>query len=661
MIEHFKSAKVLSFLYDGEPFESAVLSESRTNCDKCENTLTTIYTLRGGLVVTNTLRFYPEFDAVETVNHFESAGSEPTGLISELWDCDVTLPIEHEEPYRYSAYMPDAKTATKIYAPVGSIWSYDEFSSNPDEYHSNRRRNHIYPGESKLFSNRGGRSSDKQAPFFNIHKNGSGYVYAVGWTGQWNFELTRGADDVRLRSKLEDTNFRILPGESFRTSSAVIMAYNGDFIDAQNKWRRLVKNHFSLIGSEGRDRQGPLCASIWGGMDTDEAIRRVNVIRDNKLPFEYIWMDAGWYGADTKPTPDEFEGDWGSHTGDWVVSPLVHPDGLKDFSKAIHDAGMKLVLWLEPERVVSGTPITKEHPEYFLGDGNPNPWNNLLNLGDERAWNYIYETLSGLIGDIGIDCYRQDFNFEPLGYWRHSDAEDRRGISEIKHINGLYRLWDALLERFPHLIIDNCASGGRRIDIETLRRSIPLWRSDLECPANYPIEGAQSHHISFGLWMPYSGTGSGRDYDTYRIRSAYTPALTTNYSFSQRNDFGSDADQLAWLKARTEEYLRLRPYFSEDFYPLTEISDNDDVWSAAQFHRPSEGDGIIQTFRRENSPYTECMFRLRGLDHEKTYVFTDIDAPEESLEFSGKELTERGFKARVEEQRSAKIWFYHEK
>ena len=62
---------------------------------------------------------------------------------------------------------------------------------------------------------------------------------------------------------------------------------------------------------------------------------------------------------------------------------------------------------------------------------------------------------------------------------------------------GMYRLWDALLEKFPHLIIDNCSSGGHRIDIETLRRSVPLWRSDYQCLANYASRGAQCHHLSF--------------------------------------------------------------------------------------------------------------------------------------------------------------------
>ncbi|MGM9624708.1 MAG: alpha-galactosidase, partial [Eubacteriales bacterium] len=409
MLEQIKQTRTLSFLYNGEPFEKAILSERKTE----ENAVqTTVYTLTDGLVVTVTLRNIPGFDAVEIVNSFENTGSQQTGILSELWDCSVRLPMEHEEPYHWSAYIPDAENATKVIAPKGSNWVFDEFSCNPDVYRDNRCQNHIYQGESKHFANHGGRSSDGQAPFFNIHKNGTGYIYAVGWTGQWNFEVQREADSVCLRSKIEDTHFRLYPGERFRTSSAVIMYYNGDCIDAQNQWRRLVKEHFSLIGSEGRDSHGPLCAGIWGGMASEEAIRRVNVIRDNKLPFEYIWMDAGWYGANTKPTPDEFEGDWGSHTGDWVVSPLVHPDGLKAFSKTLHEAGMKLILWFEPERVVSGTPITKEHPEYFLGDGNSNPWNNLLNLGNEQAWNYIYETLSALIEEIGIDCYRQDFNFE---------------------------------------------------------------------------------------------------------------------------------------------------------------------------------------------------------------------------------------------------------
>jgi hypothetical protein len=42
-------------------------------------------------------------------------------------------------------------------------------------------------------------------------------------------------------------------------------------------------------------------------------------------------------------------------------------------------------------------------------------------------------------------------------------------------------MWDELRQRHPKLTIDNCASGGRRIDLETCSRSYPLWRSDTQC------------------------------------------------------------------------------------------------------------------------------------------------------------------------------------
>ena len=157
-------------------------------------------------------------------------------------------------------------------------------------------------------------------------------------------------------------------------------------------------------------------------------------------------------------------------------------------------------------------PIVSEHPEYFIGPPDAQDQNRLLDLGDEAAWQYCYETVANLVETLGMSCYRQEFNMSPLKFWRINDADDRKDITEIKHIMGLYRLWDALLERFPHLIIDNCASGGRRIDIETLRRSVPLWRSDAQCSANYPPEWAQVHNMTFSAWMPYSGTGTEREW-----------------------------------------------------------------------------------------------------------------------------------------------------
>lgn len=651
-MEFLKDNRRFDFLYGEKPF-----SELDCNMVQTENgnVLTTTYTLLDGLKITNIATKHD--DAYEWVNWFENTSDKPTEIISELLDGCIVLPLPHEDPLGWTAFQPEFDDVTTVYAPTGSTWSFDEFASFPDRSDTNCFIGHLPPRTKKQYATSGGRSSEQNAPFFNIHKDGKGYIFAIGWTGQWNCLISREEDTVTIKTKIEDTHFRLLPGEKIRTSSFVLMPYEGNVAQSQTNWRRLIKEHFSLIGKDGRDEHAPLCAAVWGGMKTSSVLERIDLIKKNNLPFEYIWMDAGWYGENTKPSPDEFEGDWGSYTGDWRVSPLIHPGGLKDVSKAAHNAGMKFLLWFEPERVIENTPIVADHPEYFILPENENNPNLLLDLGNDDAWNYCFDTLSHLIEDIGIDCYRQDFNIPPLYYWRKNDTEDRKGITEIKHIMGLYRLWDALLEKFPHLLIDNCASGGRRIDIETLRRSIPLWRSDYQCPANYLAEGSQCHNLTFNAWMPFSGTGSGRVYDTYRMRSAYSPALTTNYTFSERETFGDDLEKMVWLKKQLEEYLTVRPYMSEDFYALTEVSDRKDVWCAAQFDRPEQNDGIVQIFRRENSPYETASFGLFSIDETANYIFTDADSKQEVI-VSGKELCDSGFLVEMKEKRSSKLYFY---
>lgn len=657
-MEFLKNNKRFSFKYENEnAWNSNYTSEEKQN----GNELITTYTFERGLKITNIAKKYDDFGAYEWVNYIENTSDKPTGIISELWDCDCLLPMAYEEIVKYKSENPDRKKATKIYAPNGSIWSAKEFYCEVDLLEYTERQNHITVGKTKKYSNFGGRSSDGSAPFFNVEKEGNGYIFAIGWTGQWNCEITRNSDGVRIKTKIEDTNFYLLPKEKFRTSSIVIMPYEGGAVNGHNKWRRLVKKHFSLIGQEGRDKYAPLCANMWGGLTSEKVLERIECINKNALPFEYIWMDAGWYGIDTKPTPDEFEGDWSAHTGDWRISPLVHKNGLLDVSKAVHDSGRKFLLWFEPERVIYGTPIVTEHPEYFLStDGENSWWNKLLDLGNENAWNYCFDLLSDYIEKLKIDCYRQDFNFSPLPYWRKNDGLYRQGITEIKHINGLYRLWDSLLERFPNLIIDNCASGGRRIDIEMLRRSVPLWRSDFQCSSNYDVEATQNHNMTFNLWMPYSGTCSGGGYDEYRLRSGYASSYGTHQFFSEIEESTyKNKENLKILKKYTEEFLKVRPYFEEDFYPLTEVTDNLDSWCAMQFDCPEKSDGIIEVFRRENSPYETARFMLGGIDENKTYIFEDADGGEFSV--SGGELKKNGLKLTIPEKRKAKIYFYKSK
>jgi alpha-galactosidase len=87
---------------------------------------------------------------------------------------------------------------------------------------------------------------------------------------------------------------------------------------------------------------------------------------------------------------------------------------------------------------------------------------------------YMIEHFGNKFADWGIDVFRPDAHSTALP----DSAPDRQGINQARSAAGFIEFWDALLKRFPDLMIDNCYAGGQNIDLETIRRSIPLWRSD---------------------------------------------------------------------------------------------------------------------------------------------------------------------------------------
>lgn len=645
---------LFSFLYDGRSCGKLMLSRSVMRTPAGE---TRICTFPDGLRITTVLTLHREHDAVEWVNFLENTGDAPTGLISDLHDCEISLPLAYEAPVKWTSNRPSPEEATHILTPRGSNLCADEFNYRRQGEGSFDGATMLFPGQRRAFSSVGGRSSYGDAPFFNIHKAGQGYFFALGWTGQWRAEFRRTENEICISAGMEETCFRLLPGEKIRVCSAVLMPYETPLAQSFNLWRRLVRDDFSPIGRPGRVREAPLSVMLWGGMETAEMLRRLEILDQNKIPADTVWIDAGWYGMSEKPSPDEFEGDWGDHTGDWRVNPHIHPDGLLKVAAAVRRSGRKLLLWAEPERVRMHTPLVQNHPDYFYPPENPAEPNRLLNLGNPEAWQDCFDTLSDLIRRLGLDWYRQDFNIDPLPFWRRNDAPERSGISEIKHINGLYRLWDALLERFPHLAIDNCASGGRRIDIETLRRSVPLWRSDMQCPVSCPPEISQAHALTFAEWLPFSGTGAADTAGTYGLRSCYAPALGIRAAYAQSRPFGDDAENLDVLRRRCAEFLRVRPYLSEDVYALTEPSAARDLWSARQYHRPSDDTGVLLCFRRAGSPYETARFPLQGVSAAYSYLFTDADTGEERT-VSGSALVEEGFFVCIKEKPCSKLYFY---
>ena len=200
---------------------------------------------------------------------------------------------------------------------------------------------------------------------------------------------------------------------------------------------------------------------------------------------------------------------------------------------------MKFVVWFEPERVHPQSRIGKEHPQWVLRTGGGD---GLFNLGDPPARQWLADYLSKCIRDWGIDVYRNDFNIDPLPFWQAADQPDRQGMAEIRYVEGLYRMWDELRHRHPGLTIDNCASGGRRIDLETLSRSYPPWHSDTQCCGQAMPVQDQAQASGLSLYVPLHAAGCW-SVEPYCFRSIATTGLVKGPKFSSGAEHNSPSRQ----------------------------------------------------------------------------------------------------------------------
>lgn len=576
-----------------------------------------VYELEKGVTVEVICKNYPEYNASYWTLYFENKSGKDSEIISDIWDCNTLLPLTYprQPKHGYKAVKGDACVITMTGMVDGRYYRENDKVS-ATEYNFN----HEYLEKTKCFSNICGRSSEGMMPFFDVTANGDGFITAIGWTGDWKTEFSKNSDGIRMKSGLKETNFYLKSGEKIRTSSTLIMGYTKSE-DKYNKFRKLIKNHFSHKSNTNATREGIMACELWGGLKSEEMIKRINEFNAYDIRFEDVWIDAGWYGQCEK-CDDAFSGDWAAHVGEWDVNKKVHPNNLTDVRDAAKNAGMNLMLWFEPERAIEGTPITKQHPDWFL----KLPKNNtiILNYGEEATVDYVYELLSRYISDLDLSCYRQDFNTELTSYFKANDEENRRGITEIKHITGMYNLWDRLLEKYPDLLIDNCASGGRRIDIETLKRSIPFFRSDYQCNFNENPEVLQTHNANISAYLPYNGCTSKTKNDIYAIRSSYSSSW--GGAFYNAIFQSMDEEDFEWAKKITDEYRNIRKYMSMDFYNHGSSTFDNTAWAIWQYHNSETQSGIVMAFRRSESPFELVNIKLKGINENKTYIYQNLDS-----------------------------------
>ncbi|MFS0892713.1 alpha-galactosidase [Microbacterium sp. 179-I 3D3 NHS] len=216
----------------------------------------------------------------------------------------------------------------------------------------------------------------------------------------------------------------------------------------------------------------PVTSNVWEAVYHDHDVDRLAELARlaAEVGVERFVLDDGWFSS----RRDDSRG-----LGDWVVSEHFGPEGLRPLSDLVHDLGMRFGLWLEPEMVNIDSDLYRAHPEWILSTGGrvpvPMRAQEVLDLARPEVADHLFAQISRVLADSGVDYVKWDHNRQLFD----AGSGTRGGASGIHaHTRGYIALLERLRAAHPDIVWEGCASGGARVDLDTLTRVERLWTSD---------------------------------------------------------------------------------------------------------------------------------------------------------------------------------------
>lgn len=551
-----------------------------------------------GLEVTVEATVFAENATCQWTVYIKNVSEKDSGVISDFYALDSSFETGK----------------SMLYYSIGSDTSKNDFSLVEKNL----------AGKKKIFSANDGKPTEKYLPYFNINGEKHSMILGIGWSGQWIAGIENKDSSTAVTVKQEHLEAYLLPNEEIRSPLVSVSFYeNSNPLKGFNVFRHWVtdcvypenitKSHYTVMEIAGPESK----------RTSDEILKILNETKASVFTeTDALWMDAGWY---------TYNEGWYDGVGNWTPDTNRYDNGISELSGYAKSKGIGHVLWYEPERVFPGTQfhnIGSEHEQWLIhGSGDNIMWN----LANEDAFDFYCEYLLNSLKENGVTIYRQDFNFAPLEYWQKADAEfygGRTGICENHYVTNLYRYLDYLCENIDGLIIDNCASGGKRLDLEMTYRSIPFWRSDYNCAVHSDLfEATQSHTYGISFWLPISGSALNMQSE-YSLRSDIMPLMLMDFFANTVPNFNL--------------YHEQRDFMAKNYYPIEFGSCDKNKMHAMQYTADDGLSGTAFIYKRPDVNQDDYTVVLNGLVASATYLIYDIDSPDTTYTMSGNQLMTEG-------------------
>lgn len=613
------SFRVGDTAYNGFGRDFTELGRTLENTDTSETT-TVRFLYKDSIEIKLICTLYPYHAAYEWTVYFTNIGNENSPAISEINGCNYTLTAANPH---LSGILGDG--------------GYDNQANTPYDMNIS--------GMELVINNETGRATYNRFPYFKLKWNGGGAFFAVGWPGQWRAGFSSTGDQLTVTDGQVKLNTYLKPGQTIRTPLSTFVFYEGDDSNREtNLWRNffIACNMRKIDGGNFSPATAAASSSTYEEMFRATDANQIAAIKKyhaNGVKLGYWWMDAGWY---YKTGTQSLDQNW-LPTGTWYVDESRFPSKFRDVSDYAHSVGTKTILWFEPEVVrlpVGQLGATSVKKEWLL----PKSSTKLVNYGNPEAREWLLERVCTVLKEGNIDLYRQDYGVAyPASEWQANDPRGQAGITENLYVQGYLWFFDSLIARFPNMMIDACAAGGGRNDLETMRRAVPLHKSD---SGYHDPEIKMSMNTALFSWFPYFGTYAIGD--EYGLRASFSSMPVLNY-----NVVASNVD---WklIEKCVNEWEQVKEFYYSDYYLLTEWNVSDEEWNAWEFFDPDKGAGFFQAFRPKNSGDESLNVRLHGLRPTATYRLTDTDGRID-VTVTGAELMGKGFSVRLPAYSSAVV------
>lgn len=339
----------------------------------------------------------------------------------------------------------------------------------------------LRPGIQAINSARGA-SSHMQNPFVILKRpfttEEQGEALGVSFVYSGNFLAQAEVDEysvTRLQIGIDPFQFSwcLKPNETFQTPEA-ILAYTSEGLNQLSQtFQKLYTTR--LARGYWRDKERLILINNWEATYFDFTEEKLLSIakKAKELGIELFVLDDGWFGERTKET---------AGLGDWYVNRNRLRNGISGLSRKIHDLGMMFGLWFEPEMVNKDSDLYQKHPDYIIETPKRHASHGrkqyVLDFSRKEVVDNIYEQLVKILDEGEIDYIKWDMNRNITECYSIAYPPEQQGEIMHRYILGVYDLYERLIERYPKILFESCASGGGRFDAGMLYYAPQAWTSD---------------------------------------------------------------------------------------------------------------------------------------------------------------------------------------